>query len=74
MPWGLMLWVWMFLWIYSICPIVKSVLDEMSEMAKQEMKDKKDDELRSWKRAVTVADGRHVAGIVKMPRSPSKTT
>ena len=26
-------------------------------MAKQEMKDKKDDELGSWKRAVTVADG-----------------
>ena len=37
--------------------IVKSVLDEMREMAKQEMIDKKDDELGSWKRAVTVADG-----------------
>ena len=38
-------------------PIVKSMLDEICEAAKQEMKDKKEDELGSWKRAVTVADG-----------------
>ena len=43
--------------IYSMYPIVKSMLDEMCETAKQEMKDKKEDELGSWKRAVTVADG-----------------
>ena len=38
-------------------PIIKSMLDEMCEIAKQEMKDKKEHELGSWKRAVTVADG-----------------
>ena len=37
-------------------PVVKSVLDDICEMAKQEMKDN-DDEFRSWKHAVTVADG-----------------
>ena len=43
--------------IYTMYPIVKSVLDEMCEMAEQELKDKKDDELWSWKHAVIVADG-----------------
>ena len=37
-------------------PIVKAMLDEVCEIAKQEMKDKRDDELGSWKRAVTTAD------------------
>ena len=40
--------------IGNIYPIVKSMLDEICEAEKQEMKD---DELGSWKRAVTVADG-----------------
>ena len=43
--------------IYSMYPVVKSILDDICEGAKQEMKDKKDDELGSCKRAVTVADG-----------------
>ena len=43
--------------IYSMYPIVQSMLDEMCETAKQEMKDKKEHELGSWKCAVTVADG-----------------
>ena len=43
--------------IRNMYPIVKSMLDEICESAKQEMKDKKEDELGSWKRAVTVADG-----------------
>ena len=38
-------------------PVVKSVLDDICEIAKQEMKDKNYDELGSWKHAVTVADG-----------------
>ena len=38
-------------------PVVKPVLYEICEAAKQEMKDKKEDELGSWKHAVTVADG-----------------
>ena len=33
------------------------MLDKVCEVAKQEMKDKKEDELGSWKKAVTVADG-----------------
>ena len=44
----------------TICcmyPVVKSFLDEVCEIAKQEMKAKEDHELGSWKRAVTVADG-----------------
>ena len=40
----------------NMYPIVKSTFDEICEAAKQEMKDKKEDELGSWKRAVTVAD------------------
>ena len=43
--------------ICTMYPVVKSMLDEMCESAKQEMKGKKEDELGSWKRAVTVADG-----------------
>ena len=43
--------------IERIHPVVKSMLDALCETAKQEMKDKKEDELGSWKRAVTTADG-----------------
>ena len=43
--------------IYAMYPKVKSILDEVCEAAKQEMKGKNEDELGSWKRAVTVADG-----------------
>ena len=43
--------------IHSMHPIVKSMLDDVCETTKQEMKDKEEDELGSWKRAVTVADG-----------------
>ena len=43
--------------IYSMYPIVKAMLDDICETAKQEMKDKREDELGSWQRAVTVADG-----------------
>ena len=43
--------------IYYMYPTVKSILDDICEAAKQDMKDKKYDELGSWKRAVTVADG-----------------
>ena len=49
--------VCMNVFIYYMYPIVKSILDDICEAAKQHMKDKKDDELGSWKRAVTVADG-----------------
>ena len=38
-------------------PVVKAMLDALCEAAKQDMKDKKEDELGSWKRAVTTADG-----------------
>ena len=41
----------------TIYTIVKSMLDKVCEVAKQEMKDKKEDGLESWKKAVTVADG-----------------
>ena len=43
--------------IASMYPVVKEMLDEVCEVGKQEMKEKNDDELGSWKRAVTVADG-----------------
>ena len=43
--------------IESMYPIVKSMLDKVCEAAKQEMKEKKEGELRSWKCAVTTADG-----------------
>ena len=36
--------------IHSMHPIVKSMLDDVCETAKQEIKDKKEDELGSWKR------------------------
>ena len=38
-------------------PVVKAMLDEVCEIAKQEMKEKREDELGSWKHAVTTADG-----------------
>ena len=38
--------------IYAMYPIVKSMLDKVCKVAKQEMKDKKEDELGSWKKAV----------------------
>lgn len=43
--------------IASMYDDVKEMLDEVCEVGKQEMKEKNDDELGSWKRAVTVADG-----------------
>ena len=43
--------------IYHMYPIEKSILDEICKGTKQEMKDKNDDELGSWKCAITVADG-----------------
>ena len=43
--------------IESMYPIVKSMLDKVCEAAKQEMKEKKEGELRSWKCAVTTAGG-----------------
>ena len=42
--------------MHAMYPIVKSMLDEVCEEAKQEMRDK-NPELGSWKKAVTVADG-----------------
>ena len=41
----------------SMYPIVTSMLDEICEAAKQEMKEKKENELGLWKCAVTTADG-----------------
>ena len=38
-------------------PVVKSILDEICEMGKSEMKAKDPTELRSWQRAVTTSDG-----------------
>ena len=43
--------------IKRMYPVVKEMLDEVCEIAKHEMKGKKEDELGSWKRAVTAADG-----------------
>ena len=43
--------------IERMYPVVKDVLDRMCEIAKRDMKAKGDDELGSWKRAVTTADG-----------------
>ena len=43
--------------IRRLHPIVKKMLDEMCEEAKQEMKKLDDKTLGSWKRAVTSADG-----------------
>lgn len=38
-------------------PVVKSILDEICEMGKSEMKAKDPTELGSWQRAVTTSDG-----------------
>ena len=38
-------------------PVVKAMLDEVCEVSKQEMKEKGEEELGSWKHAVTTADG-----------------
>ena len=38
-------------------PVVKGMLDEMCELAKQDMKALPESELGSWKRAVTTAEG-----------------
>ena len=38
-------------------PVVKAMLDEVCEVAKQEMKEKGEEELGSWKHVVTTADG-----------------
>ena len=56
--------------IKCMYPIVKSMVDEMCETAKQQMKSMCDDELGSWKRAVPLlmARGKLVGGIAKMPR------
>ena len=43
--------------IYAMYPVVKSMLDAVCEAAKQEMREKGEDVLGSWKKAVTVADG-----------------
>ena len=43
--------------IECMYPVVKDVLDRVCEIAKKEMKSKRDDELGSWKKAVTTADG-----------------
>ena len=57
--------------IYCMYPIVKSVLNEIVRWPTRNER-QKDDELRSWKRAVTVADGTlHVVGILRI-RSPSE--
>ena len=38
-------------------PVVKSMVDDLCEVAKREMKGKSDGDLGSWNRAVTTADG-----------------
>ena len=43
--------------IRAMHSIVESMLDEVCEAAKQEMRDMKESELGSWQNAVTVADG-----------------
>ena len=43
--------------IKRMYPVVKEMLDEVCEIAKQQMMGKKEDELGSWKCAVTAADG-----------------
>ena len=50
-------------------PVVKAMVDDLCEVAKQEMKEKNDGDLGSWKRAVTTADGKPEAGTVRMPLS-----
>ena len=43
--------------IRAVHSIVESMLDEICEAAKQEMRDMKESKLGSWQNAVTVADG-----------------
>ena len=43
--------------IRAMHSIVESMIDEVCEAAKQEMRDMKESELGSWQNAVTVADG-----------------
>ena len=43
--------------IRAMHSIVESMPDEVCEAAKQEMRDKKENELGSWQNAITVADG-----------------
>ena len=43
--------------IEEMHPIVKGLLDEICEMAREEMRRMPPEELGSWKRAVTTADG-----------------
>ena len=43
--------------IEKMYPVVKAMVDDLCEVAKQEMKEKNDGDLGSWKRAVTTADG-----------------
>ena len=43
--------------IGKMYPVVKSMVDDLCEVAQREMKGKSDGDLGSWKRAVTTADG-----------------
>ena len=43
--------------IERIYPVVKQMVDEMCDKAKQEMKNMDQDKLGSWSRSVTSADG-----------------
>ena len=43
--------------IESMYPVVKEILDEVCEIAKKAMKEMNQDELGSWQKAVTTADG-----------------
>jgi len=43
--------------LLQIDPIIRKQLEDQCELAKAEMKKKPDDELGSWKRAVTTSDG-----------------
>ena len=43
-------------------PHIKSILDEMCEDAKQQMKDLPPDQIGSWTKAVTCCDGCWIAG------------
>ena len=43
--------------IGKMYPVVKSMVDDLCEVAKREMKGKSDGDLGSWKQAVTTADG-----------------
>lgn len=52
MPWAIELWVREYM--YSV---VKQMVDNICEVAKQELKRKNDYELGSWERVVAMADG-----------------